>query len=787
MYTFTANQIRISVRNLVEFICRSGDLDNRRGQGSDKAMEAGRLAHKKIQSRMGSQYQAEVPFEINVPRSVFTPQEYPYAICVNGRADGVITEDDLITIDEIKGTYSELKYLNEPVQVHKAQALCYAYAKCMQDDLDRICIRMTYINLDTEEIKYFSEVMTRAQVEEWFNQVITDFSRWTDYLILHRIQRTESIKKLEFPFEYRPGQRELVVDVYKTIKLESTLFIQAPTGVGKTISTVFPAVKAMGEGLSDKLFYLTAKTITRTVAQETFQILCNKGLDVKAITLTAKEKACLNSEVACNPDSCPMAKGHFDRVNAALYDMIMNENHIDREVMEKYAIKHSVCPFEFSLDATYWCDCIICDYNYVFDPNAYLKRYFSGDESGDYIFLVDEAHNLVDRAREMYSALVYKEKFLEIARLVNNVDKRLYNSLKKCNTKLLELKRTCEDYMVMSELDLAPIVLELNRLMEHLMRFSEEKKDFEYSKEVSELFFDVRHFLNMYDNYDENYITYCQNAEDGFFVKLLCVNPSHNIKSCIGKGRAGVFFSATLLPILYYKELLGSTNDYAVYAPSPFNPEKRLLLVATDVTSKYTMRNENEFLKVKHYIDTLSNEKPGNYMVFFPSYSYMDSVYSLYADTENILIQKSGMNEKEREEYLSHFGESDKNYIGFCVMGGIFSEGIDLKNESLIGCIIVGTGIPQIGTERKLLSDYYNELENKGFEYAYMYPGMNKVLQAAGRVIRTTEDVGVVALLDERFFRREYLQMFPKEWNNYKKTNKSILKSQVSDFWKNVF
>lgn len=792
MYTFNADTIKISVRNLVEFICRGGDLDSRRGgPSSDKAMEAGRIAHKRIQSSMGSQYKAEVPFEAVVPRVAVIDghegEECNYNIVVNGRADGVFSEEDLVTIDEIKGIYKDLRYLDEPFYVHKAQAMCYGYMKCIEDNLDRIGIRMTYINLDTEEIKYFSEVLSFNEISNWFLGVIEAFSKWTDYLFIHRILRTESIKHIDFPFEYRAGQRDLVVNVYKTIKLDSVLFIQAPTGVGKTMSTVFPAVKAMGEGLTDKIFYLTAKTITRTVSEEAFSILSKQGLNIKSMTITAKEKVCLNDELKCDPVSCPYAKGHFDRVNDALYDMIMNETHIDRDCIAMYAMKHQVCPFEFSLDASYWCDAIICDYNYVFDPNVYLKRYFADETGGDYVFLVDEAHNLVDRAREMYSAVLSKEHLLETARLVKDVDKRLYNSLKKCNKVMLEMKRECENYLVLESI--GELSLEVSRLSEQLTRFSEEKNDFEFSKEVSDMFFEVRHFLNMYDNIGDNYITYSENTEEGFVVKLFCVNPSANIRNCVNKGRAAVFFSATLLPVTYYKELLGKADDYAIYAHSPFDPDKRLLLVAGDVTSRYTHRNENEYRKIKYYIDTIRKEHPGNYMVFFPSYGYLNSVYELYADendVSDIVVQKSGMNEEERESFLANFENRDA-VTGFCVTGGIFSEGIDLKNESLIGCIIVGTGIPQIGTERKLLSDYYEERKGSGFDYAYTYPGFNKVMQAAGRVIRTTEDIGVIALLDDRFLRREYISLFPQEWSNFKRTNKSVLLSQVSDFWKNQF
>lgn len=782
MYTFKDDILKISVRSLVEFICREGDIDSRRGRGGDKAaMEAGSKAHRRIQKQMGSQYEAEVPMRMEFP-------SLNYTIVIEGRADGVITEDEGITIDEIKGTYRNLKYLDAPVGVHKAQAMVYAYMKSAMDSLESIRVMMTYVNLDTDEVKYFTETFTFGQIEEWFTGVLESFRKWSDFLYESKKRRQESLHGMEFPFAYRAGQRDIAVSVYKTIRMQKKLFIQAPTGVGKTMSTVFPAVKAIGENLGDKLFYLTAKTITRTVAEEAFAILRSKGAYFRTATITAKEKICMCGKPECNPLACPYAKGHFDRVNDAVYDMVTHEDVISREVIEDYANKYTVCPFEFSLDATYWVDGIICDYNYVFDPDVYLKRYFADGASGDYIFLIDEAHNLVDRARDMYSAALYKEDFLKVRKLVEKVDKRLASALAKCNKNFLELKRTCDDVVVLGSI--GAVTMSLDRLFEEFTRFFEEKPEFEYSEEASELFFEVRHFLNMYDLIQDNYVIYGEQTDNGFMLKLFCVNPSPCLAQCLMKGKAAVFFSATLLPVTYYKELLSDRDDYAIYIRSPFDADNRLLAVGYDVTSRYTRRNESEFLKIKDYIDKITAQKKGNYMVFFPSYGYMDSVYKLYGENERggILVQNRGMTEAEREQFLDRFRAEqaeDTGCTGFCVTGGVFSEGIDLKNESLIGCIIVGTGIPQICTERRLLKDYYDEKDGNGYNYAYTYPGMNKVLQAAGRVIRTMDDVGVIVLLDERFSRSEYVRLFPEEWADYRLCSRRDVEAMVAEFWGN--
>lgn len=779
-------QINISVRNLVEFIMRSGDIDNRVTDSMTKdAMAEGSKMHRKIQARMGLNYKAEVPLKLEL--------EYQnYRICLEGRADGIITEPDAVIIDEIKGVYKDLIYIKEPVRVHKAQAMCYAYIYAKQNNLENISVQMTYCNLDTEMIKRFNQTFSFEEIEVWFESVICQYVVWAEYISKEKQLRKESIQSLEFPFEYRSGQRNIVVAVYKSITQQKNMFIQAPTGVGKTISTVFPAVRAIGEDAADKIFYLTAKTITRTVAEETFQLLRERGLHFKTVTLTAKEKICVNEEVTCNPDQCTRAKGHFDRVNAAIFDLISNENDISRENIEKYAAIHQVCPFEMSLDVSNFMDGIICDYNYVFDPNVYLKRYFAQGTKGDYVFLVDEAHNLVERAREMYSAALVKEDFLLVKKIVKDISKPMCSALEACNKELLQMKRECNGYHLLPDVD--GIVKKGLRLQTIMEKFLDENKEFEQRDEVLNLYFNLRNFLNIYELVDQNYEIYTDFTDDNaFFIKLFCVNPSNNLAECMRKGLATIFFSATLLPVNYYKELLsGNTEDYAIYIDSPFDPAKRLLTIADDVSSKYTRRGVEEYKKIIDYIVHTAKGCSGNYMVFFPSYKVMNDIYELGTDNAlfrdvEIIRQTNSMNEQEREEFLDQFlVNSEKTLLGFCVLGGIFSEGIDLKNERLIGSIVVGTGLPQVCTEREILKNFYDRTGKNGFDYAYRFPGMNKVLQAAGRVIRTTQDYGVIVLLDERFLQRQYRSLFPREWSDYQEVNQNTFMEKVERFWKYV-
>lgn len=774
--------IRISVRNLVEFILREGDIDNRiTGSMEKDAMLQGGRIHRKLQRRMGSDYRAEVSLKMRCPCDGFSIQ-------VEGRADGILENESGVVIDEIKGVMRELKHIKEPVGVHLAQAKCYAYIYASQKNLRTVGVRMTYCNLETEEIKRFESRYTLEELRTWFEELIRAYEKWARFQIEWRELRNTSIRKTEFPFPYREGQRELVASVYRTILRRKKLFIQAPTGVGKTMAVLFPAVRAVGEGLGEKLFYLTAKTITRTVAEQAFCTLRGEGLRFKAVTLTAKEKICPREETLCNPDACPYAKGHFDRVNDAVFELISREDEIMRETLERQAQKYRVCPFELALDVSVWVDAVICDYNYVFDPNARLKRFFSENGKGEYLFLIDEAHNLVERGREMYSAQLYKEDLLQIKRLVKAEDPKLSRRLEECNKLFLELKRECENYQIQESV--SHIVLKLWNAYGEMERYLEETPDSENREEVLNFYFQMRDFLNIYDILDENYVIYSELEQDGRFkIRLFCVNPAKNLQNYLEQGNSTIFFSATLLPIHYYKKLLSTeSDDYAVYARSTFPKENRLLLIGNDISTRYTARGPDLYERCADYIFRVIRAKRGNYMVFFPSYRFMAEVYDAFGRIQDggiaCIVQSQYMDEEARERFLSAYEEERENSLaGFCVMGGIFSEGIDLARERLIGAVIVGTGLPQVCNEREILRSYFDRKQMSGFDYAYLYPGMNKVLQSAGRVIRTEEDKGVVLLLDERFLGYRYRETFPREWSEYQTCRLDNVEEFVRRFW----
>ena len=582
---------KVSVRDLVEFILRSGDIvSSSTGIRDTDAMQEGTRIHKKLQKQMGSQYHAEVPLKYT---SSVCYDNLSFAISVEGRADGIfpkallprlydfadfsseipleteaehthpiipcrtIIHDDSEAptdfIDEIKGIYRNVHTMYEPIAVHRAQALCYAYIYASQEHLSSIGIRITYCHIPTEDIRYFYEVITYEDLHQFYETLLTEYAKWLAWQIHWQEERDASIRPLEFPFVYRNGQADLVKGVYQSILRQKRLYIEAPTGVGKTIATIFPAVKAMGEHLTGKIFYLTAKTITRTVAENTFALLANHHAALKSITLTAKDKICILEKANCHPANCERAKGHFDRINDAVYDLITHESQITRDIVTQYALKHEVCPFELSLDASLWCDAVIGDYNYAFDPDSHLKRFFSDGAAGSTanLFLVDEAHNLVDRARDMYSAVLIKEDVLEAKRLLKTKSKKITASLESVNRALLDLKRQCDELLIctLSMTDaLLGRLLRLQSVMDEFLQdpsFSEKKLSEEQFSQLLDFYFNIRSFVNVYELVDEHYLIYCDyNDNSNFCVHLQCMNPSANLEQYLAMGRSAIFFSA---------------------------------------------------------------------------------------------------------------------------------------------------------------------------------------------------------------------------------------------------
>ncbi|WP_303264182.1 helicase C-terminal domain-containing protein [Thermoanaerobacterium sp. CMT5567-10] len=775
-------KIKVSVRDLVEFILRSGDLNSEFvGNGNRRALEGARI-HRKIQKSKNENYTKEVSLKYEA--------EYDdFILAVEGRADGIIVQNGNVTIDEIKTTNAQLNDIDDNYNpLHLAQAKCYAYIYSIQNDLNAINIQLTYYQIDNDEIKYLRYTYSIDELKAFFEDLLKKFYNWAMISYLWIKERNSSIEKIDFPYKnYRKGQRKLAVAVYRTIEREKKLFVQAPTGIGKTISVIFPAIKAMREGMTSKIFYLTAKTIAGTVADETFKMLRDKGLRIKTLVITAKEKICLNEKTECTPESCPYAKGHYDRINDAIMDMILNEDDFNRAKIEEYAKKHTVCPFEFSLDLSLWSDVVICDYNYVFDPNVALKRFFQ--DKSDFTILVDEAHNLVDRSREMFSAELFKKEFLSLKKSMKGQSSKIEKVLSKINSIFLKMKKQWgENNFFVAKDEQVDLDGYLRQFIGEAESYLVNNKKSSECDELIDLYFKSLSYLKISDMYDSSYMTYVEKDGDDVKIKLFCLDPSKLLSQTLQKVRGTIFFSATLLPITYYKSLLGGNDeDYAICLDSPFDTKNRMILIADDVSTKYKDR-ENTREKVAEYIDAVVGKMPGNYIVYFPSYEYMNMIYEIYKDRgmNMIIKQESSMSEDDKESFLKMFEDEKKGIIAFCVLGGIFSEGIDLKNDRLIGAIIVGVGLPQICLERDIIKDYFEKKYGLGYEFAYLYPGFNKVMQSAGRVIRTETDRGVILLIDERFLHRNYIKLFPKEWFPYTKVNKDNIEAYLDNFWGNL-
>lgn len=775
-------EVRISVRNLIEFILRSGHIDSGY-MGNNRAQE-GTRAHQYVQKKNAEEYK-------NYKKEVFLKHLFDREdinLTVEGRADGFIEEDGKVIIEEIKSTYNDLHNIEEDYNLlHWAQVKFYGYMYLIEQGYENIDLQLTYIQLESNETKKFLKEFSFKELEEFVNYVVDEYVKWARLTVEWIDNRNISIRKLNFPFQdYRYGQREFAIVVYNTIKTKGMLFAQAPTGIGKTISTLFPSIKALGEGKGDRIFYLTAKTITRTVAEESLRVMRKKALKIKSITLTAKDKICFNTENNCNPEECIYAKNYYDKVNKALFEIVSTQEEFTREKIEAYGREFEVCPFEFSLEISKWCDVIIGDYNYVFDPRVYLRRFF--EESAEkYIFLVDEAHNLVSRGREMFSATLEKQKVLQIKTLLKG-EKKLTKKLNKINNYLISLRKEGEEKATREFIIEEPTILYeyIKDYLRECDEFLVTRKDFDYYSDVLELYFELNNFINMSEFYDDNYITTVIIDSNNLNLKLFCINPRKNLILGMNRSISKIIFSATLSPGNYFLELLGGEEkSYKMSLSSPFERDNLLILIAP-VSTRFKHR-ELTLEQILSMIVTFSTAKKGNYMCFFPSYKYLKTAQELLEKQNeylNLIPQKENMTEEEKEEFLNKFKRNDeKSQLGLCVIGGIFSEGIDLKGDSLIGAIIVGVGLPQISFEQNLIKDFFEETK-EGYDYAYTYPGINKVMQAVGRVIRTEEDKGSVLMIDDRFLTQKYLRLMPENWRDFKvvKSNTDI-ENEMNLFW----
>jgi DNA excision repair protein ERCC-2 len=745
----------VAIRQMVEFVLRTGDIRSD-FTGPARAL-AGIRGHQAVRKHRPDGFRFEVSLSHTVERRRIN-------LALNGRIDGMDEAGTLI--EEIKTTDREPGTLSGTNELHWAQAEVYAWIWCQQNDLQHITIRLTYYHLDQARLTEFYREYEFADLDAKVLPILDSYADWCRFTMRWQSERDDSLANLPFPHsQFRPGQRTLSTAVFRAIRDHHRIFAHAPTGIGKTMGTLYPTLRAMGQGSVTKIFYLTAKTTGQTVAEAALEILRQKGLKAKALTLTAKEKVCFCPDAACVPEECPFADGFFDRLRSALERMDESDR-LDRDWIETTAREHQVCPFEFSLEVALWADVIICDYNYAFDPRASLKRFFA-ETNEPYAFLVDEAHNLPERAREMFSAELGKRRFLDLRKAVRGTHPDFARKLVLPNKAFLAFRKEKGDVPETVDTTLPAGILDALRKWQPVAELVlTTVRGTPWRGDLLELYFDVIRFIRTSEGFDIDYTVLTEMTDNDVLVRIRCLDPARLLRECFDRAAGVILFSGTLLPEKYFVRVSGGVEqDLRLCIPSPFPPERRGVFVLSGIATRYRVRAETA-LEVAGAIRETITSRTGNYLVFFPSYPYLKSVVELIEPIPEVrfLVQTRDMDDEARSAFLSEFETDGSPTVGFAVLGGAFAEGIDLVGDRLIGAVVVGVGLPQVGTERDLIRDYFDRTGDGGFEFAYQYPGLNRVFQAAGRVIRSETDSGVIVLIDERFGQYRYRQHFPAEW-----------------------
>lgn len=781
----------IGIRDLVEFTLRSGDLNAK--LNSNNTAKQGAKIHRKLQNSKYKAFETEYYLD-----NTLKINDIDFKI--EGRADGVLIKDKDAEIIEIKTSDVQYDQLSESMTtLYWAQAKVYAHFLMLKEPiLKSVKLTLCYVQTPDEDITTESVKISKDDAKTFFNELINEYEEWLKLRTDIIKQRNQTANLMPFPFEqFRDGQRQFSAVVYKTIVNHKHLFAQAPTGTGKTISTLFPAIKSMGENVANRIFYLTAKQSTRVVASEAVDLMMDKGLFIKTITLTAKDTITFDTERNLKPEDNPYMIGYYDRLKPAIKDILTNHNQITRAVIEEYAEKYQIDPFEFSLDVSQFCDIIICDYNYLFDPQVHLQRFFTVEDP-DNIFLIDEAHNLVSRSRDMYSAAVSNEKLDElIEETDDNEDiERLHKAFKNfkqsfnINAKILT--DSDEEYIHLDN-PLSAFGKQVNKLCDVINDWlGRDDRDEDLSDLVVDFYFSLLSYQRIAELYDDTFKTRLfYDRNHNVIIKLFCMDPSPFIGESLQLGGSAILFSATLSPMDYYQRVLGDEEDSITYEiQSPFNPANQQVIVTNYIETTYAKRPAS-IQPIINTINAMIESKPGHYLIFLPSNRYLSDVVEAFQKQHPLVetaIQTADMTPEERQDYIDKFKEnSDKTLVGFALLGGIFCEGIDLKYNQLIGVGIVSVGLPGLNPENDLIRYFFDAENGHGFDFAYQLPGLNNVFQAAGRLIRTNQDIGNVILMDQRFSQNRYQKLFPDNWhagNLIKSFNQNQTKQALDNFWK---
>lgn len=768
--------IKISVREFVEFLYKQGDL-----QFSSLSFERAKLGseiHRTLQYNDILDYQKEV----------YVKDDYLYndfEFIIDGRIDGLYKEKNIWVIEEIKSTYIPYEQISDNCFVHFAQAYVYAYLFLKINKLKRCLIRLLYFQIDLKKVKTFDQIKTREEINTFQESSILKYVKWAKLTTANHDLSITELKRLVFPFKnYRMYQKAFSSSFYQCITQKEHLFIQAPTGIGKTMAAIFPALKAIGQEKITKMFYITAKTVTLGVAIDALNVLYKNNYHFKSIIITAKDKACMLPIRDCDPNNCPYAKGYFNRINDALYDIISHHDFINYDILETISKKYTVCPFELSLDASQFCDIILGDYNYVFNPRVQLKRYF--EELNNYTILIDEAHNLIDRGRDMFSATLSLSMLMICKSTLNPQLKGINNALANLILYLNNIQIS-QKYPQLVYPQLDDDLIDLVQLVCDKFYSYIQGNNKPLPNEILNVYFEINFFNKICELFNDSYRYICESTPHDFQVTLFCLDPSSSLNQTLSKVHNALFFSATLTPLSFFKSLLlNTTPAKSLNLQSPFDQNNTYIGIHPTIKTTYQHRSQSSSDLIE-WINASINIKDGNYIVFAPSYTYLNMLYELYLkiypDTE-LYKQEQDMDNDARMKFLSLFDNIKGVRLFFCVMGGMYSEGIDLKGDKLSGLLIISVALPQLNPTNEMLKQYFSDHNKNGFAYAYQYPAMNKVLQACGRLIRSSKDFGFIILFDDRFLKEPYISLLPKHYQHYGLlSTKENLIHDLKKFW----
>lgn len=787
--------IKLSVRELIEFSARKGNLSNDSVHGP--SAREGVIGHQQIQQSRDKNWSSEVALKAQI-------ELCEHEVELQGRVDLVNDSVSPVIIEELKTTYHPPDQIPQERQdIHWAQCKIYGYLyylvklKSKPSLTDEITCSVSWFDLINQKVYTENQCFTFTELKQYTEELIQTFLDWYEMFIQCQQKVVESASQLNFPFEnYRQGQHHFAQNVYFAIREKKQLLVEAPTGTGKTMSTLFPSVKAIGQSIIQQIVYLTAKGSAQKTVLDTLKILTNKGLKLNYLVIQAKDKTCpcrsktINVVQSCldHEGKCKRTIGFFDRLAGARVECLQ-EQFLTPAAIQKIADKHQLCPFELSLQMVRWSSLVICDFNYLLDPFVRLTAF--DQNQNQRVILIDEIHNLVDRSREMYSSQL---SCSDARSVLTQVKSSLLLS-KQIKTLIRQLNRLTQQF---NQLEKIPnnLITTVNKILEIAASSDFEvgiSNDFfsEVSISFNEWLKQLYHFCFIQELYSDSHVLLAVNQSDNkkrpsINLKIRCLDASSFLTKKFKSTRALVGFSATLSPLDYFHTLLGLNQESArLILASAFPPKNQLTIRCDYIDTRWQYRHSslNDLAKL---IISVYQSKPGKYLVFFPSYAYLEMCLELFQQDhpqQLIVTQQRSSDEQQRALFLNNFLENTGPTLGFAILGGVFGEGVDYAGDALNGAIIIGTGMPQPNEEQKLLEQYLESQSLNAYQYAYQYPGFMRVKQTAGRVIRSEKDQGVVVLVDPRFRRPDYQELMPTHWQITPCSGPTKLEQRLSEFW----